>query len=106
MVNQNELCDCGKMAVWCYMPGFSSGERPYLCDDCVNRGCECNNHYVNEEYYSPALEKPNLPDKEDGEEGKDWKWLDPGNVWCHVDEQGREYPCCEYMYSEEGFEIE
>jgi len=35
---------CGKLATWCYMPGFASSESEkddYLCDDCVPRGCSC-----------------------------------------------------------------
>jgi len=84
-----ELCDCGKLAVWCYIPGYSSGNNPYSCDDCVPRGCSCNHNSILEEY-------KNEPE---GEEGKDWKWVDEG-VWTDIDEKGREYPCVEYFYEE------
>ena len=98
-----DLCDCGKVAVWCYMPGYSGGGNPNSCDDCVNRGCDCNHNYVDVNAYHPALEDPYLPE---GEEGKDWKWIEKGVEWTYLDEKGREYPCCEYMYSEEGWDKE
>ncbi len=97
-----ELCDCGKVAVWLYMPGFKEGS-PFFCEECVNRGCSCNHRYVSADAYYPPLETPDTPE---GVEGKDWKWLEPGKVWCHIDEEGREYPCCEYSYTEEGWEKE
>ena len=63
-----ELCDCGKVAVWDYSPGYSGGGNSYSCDDCVPRGCECNHNYVDVNAYHPALNHPNLPE---GKEGKD-----------------------------------
>jgi hypothetical protein len=96
-----ELCSCGAVAVWDYMPGFSNGSSSLFCDDCVPRGCACNHRYSDVNAYHPPLEKPDLPD---GEEGKDWKWVSEG-VWCHIDEKGREYPCVEYMYDEDGWDI-
>lgn len=99
---KKELCDCGKLAVWLYMPGFSSGDSPFFCDDCVPRGCSCNHHYVSVDAYIPPLDSPELPTEED----HPIKWIEDDKVWCHVDEQGREYPCCEYEYDEEGFEID
>lgn len=71
-----EKCECGKNAVWFYMPGFIDGGNPFYCDDCVHRGCSCND----------------LPIEGDN------------NTHHRVDEKGREYPCCEYGYSKEGFE--
>jgi hypothetical protein len=32
------------------------------------------------------------------------KWIEDGKVWCHVNEQGREYPCVEFLYDEDGFD--
>lgn len=90
-----ERCDCGKVATWCYMPGYRDGGNSYSCDDCVSRGCDCNHNYVSVNSYHPPLDSPNLPE---GEEGVDWKWIKTDNVWCYLDEQGREYPCCEYDY--------
>ena len=97
-----ELCDCGKIATWIYVPGFSGGDSPFFCDDCVPRGCSCNHEYVDTESYVPSLDKPNLPLESD----MPIKWLEEGKIWCRVDEQGREYPCCEYDYDENGFDFD
>ena len=38
-----DLCDCGKIAVWLYMPSYDGPQRnDFYCDDCVPRGCSCN----------------------------------------------------------------
>ena len=95
-------CDCGKIATWVYMPGFKDGS-PYFCDDCVHRGCSCNHHYVDVNAYHPPLDNPEMPE---GTEGVDWKWVEQDKVWVYIDEQGKEYPCCEYDYEENGFEID
>lgn len=100
-----EKCDCGKLAVWVYLPGFRDGGNPFLCEDCVSRGCECTQRHVAEDSYHPPLPQPDLP-PDDLKEGKDWKWIEENKIWCYIDEAGREYPCCEYEYSEEGFEKE
>jgi hypothetical protein len=98
-----ELCDCGKVATWCYTPGYSSGDNPYSCDDCVNRGCSCNHRYVDVNAYHPPLDNPDYPE---GKEGEDWKWIEKDKIWTHIDEKGREYPCVEYFYEEEGWEVD
>jgi hypothetical protein len=98
-----EKCKCGKDAVWVYAPGYTSGQSPYFCDDCVNRGCECNHYYVAKDAYHPELDSEMVPE---GKEGKDWKWIEEDKIWCYIDDQEREYPCCEYFYDREGFEIE
>lgn len=85
-MNDKELCDCGKVAVWLYSPGYSGGGNPYHCDDCVHRGCDCNHRYEE-------------PEKED----YPIKWIDD-KTWCCLDEKGREYPCVEYWYDGEGFD--
>ena len=98
-----ETCDCGNIAKWLYMPFTDSKENPFYCDDCVPRGCSCNNRYVGSSYDF----QDNGPDlSEDGVEGKDWKWLEEGKVWCYIDNQGRQFPCCEYDWEEEGYEKE
>lgn len=99
-----ELCSkCGeKNAFWCYMPGFSNGDSSYFCDDCVHRGCTCNHRYVDVNAYYPTLSEPDLPTKED----EPIKWIEDGKIWCHVDEKGREYPCCEYEYDEDGWSLD
>ena len=98
-----ELCDCGKIASYWYAPASSSNENRFYCDDCVPRGCSCNNHrYIDVNTYEPPLDKEDLPTEED----LPIKWIEEGKIWCHVDMQGREYPCCEFWYEEEGWEIE
>jgi len=79
-------CDCGKGAKWLYMPGFSDDSNPFVCDDCVARGCSCN-------YRSPK--HLNI---EDGIEGKDWKWVVKDDYWTSLDSEGREWPCAEFEY--------
>ena len=97
-----ELCDCGKVATWCYMPGYSDGN-PNNCDDCVPRGCTCNYQYVSEEVYqSPGV----LLNSPQGIDGKDWKWIEPGKIWTDLDQKGREYPCCEHMHLPFGWDEE
>ncbi len=99
-----EKCDCGAMAVYCYMPGFGKGTNPHLCDACAHHpddeGCSCNYHYANE------VEGVD-PNKPEGIEGKDWRWVkndanDP--IWISLDDKGRPYLCAEYMYDSEGFD--
>lgn len=97
-MGKKQLCSCGKPAEWCYDPGYSSGDSPFSCDDCVSRGCSCNNRHIgNKGEYLPDL-------SEDGVEGVNWKWIQPGIEWTYIDEQGREYPCCEYSWDENHFE--
>lgn len=87
-----EKCDCGKMAVWLYMPGFQDGN-DFFCEDCVPRGCECNYHSIDYERV--------------GEENVDWKFVDETRkVWTALDINGLEFPCAEYDYSPEGYDIE
>ena len=93
-------CKCGKKAVWIYMP--CSNEHPFFCYDCVPRGCSCNHRYIDINAYQPPLDKPELPTEND----YPIKWIEENKIWCHVDEKGREYPCCEFEYDEEGFEEE
>ena len=95
-----ELCNCGKIAQYWYMPGFSDGN-PFQCEDCVNRGCDCVNRYVDIDSYDPPLDEPDLPE---GVEGKDWMWVEVDKIWCHIDDEGRQYPCCEHAYKEDGWD--
>ena len=112
---EKHKCDCGKMAVWVYLPGYSGGGNPYSCDDCViseddNIGCSCNWNY--------AKDQEGLPfDLPEGVEGKDWRWVEhegeymdkitkEDGYWINLDERGRPHPCCEYMYDEDGFDID
>lgn len=96
MLKDKELCTCGQIAVWNFMPSSSYKISPYYCDDCVPRGCSCNNEYITEF----------LPSEKDGVENVNWKYLDKEKtIWTTMDEKGREFPCCEFDYDKEGFEI-
>ena len=44
-----KYCDCGKGAKWLYMPS-SNMENPYCCEDCVPRGCSCNERNINNNF--------------------------------------------------------
>ena len=47
------------------------------------------------------------PTDEDGKEGVDWIWVnEEKTLWAHIDDKGRLYPCCEYMYNEDGWDKE
>jgi len=103
MVNY-ETCNCGKKATWLYAPSTDSTENPFHCDDCVPRGCSCNSYHTDPNAYHPPLENPELPE---GIENKDWHWKNKEKTeWCRLDDEGREYPCCEFWYDENGYEIE
>lgn len=74
-------CDtCHNIAIWFYMPGTSK-----YCDDCVPRGCSCN------------LE---LKEGIDESSEKLEDYIQP------LDDKGREYPCCEFHYEEQGEYLE
>ena len=95
-----EVCSCGKMAVWLYAPGFSSDSNPFFCDDCISskddKGCSCNHNYA----FGEVAELP------EGVEGKDWKWVNQERgIWQGLDERGRPFPCVEYDWDDEGFDV-
>jgi len=98
--HKKEVCECGEIATWLYMP--SSNDSPFYCDLCVPRGCSCNHRYVDVNAYQPPLESPDLPTDED----LPIKWIEENKIWCHVDENGKEFPCVEFMYEEDGWYIE
>lgn len=116
-MGEKEKCDCGKMAVWVYMPGYSGGGNPYSCEDCVNRGCACNWRWIKEPdgHSDPYFIHEDMPE---GIEGKDWMWIvetddrpdtkgiKAGQAWTKLDEKGREEPCGEYDFSKDGWDKE
>ncbi len=72
-----DYCDCGRIAVWVYMPSHEGPEtNDFYCDDCVPRGCSCN------------------MEPKDG----DHENSDPSNWEEPLDDKGRKYPCCEFFY--------
>ena len=79
----DEMCEvCHQsLAEWFYMP-FSDPDRPSaFCDECVPRGCSCN----------LDLKDDSMWDDEEYQK-------DPKNWVEELDEKGRRYPCCEFMY--------
>jgi len=88
-------CDVCKenMAVWLYMPS-STREDNFFCEECVPRGCSCGREYLDMEDYD------NTPP----EDKTLWKWIEVDKIWAGVDEKGREWPCCEYSYDDNGFD--
>lgn len=77
-----DICDsCSNIAVWFYTPG----NEEYYCDKHVPRGCSCN-------FWPPKI---------NGEEN----WELPFEQWIEsLDSSGRKLPCCEFTYSEIGWE--
>lgn len=115
--NKEKCSSCDSIATWFYMPSYEGKkqEDDYYCDEHVPRGCGCNYHHTNpEDFYPPADEG----EKPVGIEGKDWKWvIEPeteesdaitlkDGLWVTLDEQGRKWPCCEFMHDEDGWEKE
>ena len=92
-------CNCGKVAVWSYMPGFGNGANPHFCDDCVSsvndEPCSCNHHYIEGE----------MAEQPEGVEGVYWKWVEEGKIWVNLDAKKRPYPCAEYDYDEDGLDM-
>ena len=91
-----QKCDCGNIATWLYMPCYSSKENPFYCDNCVPRGCWFNNTSLEEDYAQQEIE-------ENDKNGYNYK-IENGYI-IPLDNQGREFPCCEYEYDEDGYEF-
>lgn len=99
-------CDiCGKTATWLYMPGGR-----FYCDDCVPRGCSCNVDNLDmgepEQTTNPIMWWPHNIKEEDLYHGGSLHRDSNSFYYEILDEDGRRSPCCEYDYSEEGFEEE
>lgn len=98
---EKHLCECGNLAVWWYMPTFQSGNTPYFCDDCVPRGCECRNRFMGSKFNDGNSTEEDYPE---GTEGEDWRWVEHGKIWCYIDTEGRDFPCEDFLYNENGYE--
>lgn len=94
---EKHKCICGEIAIYWYAPASDATFNRYFCDNCVPRGCTCNHHHVESDD-----QIPDLPTEED----KPFIWIEENLIWTHVDKSGREYPCVEYWYDIEGYEIE
>lgn len=85
----------------------SSDGRIFYCDDHVPRGCHCND-------YDIEMDGDPEPDRPVAWWTKDVPLRQPpfcldkredSYFYQYLDEKGRLYPCIEYDYDEEGFEI-
>ena len=108
-MQNKELCNCGKVAVWLYMPGYSSGCNDFSCDDCVPRGCECNHDYKG--IGGESLDDFINQTKDDVGKYYDKDGVEVGTpqeaaYFIPLDNKNREYPCCEYDHDEDGYDKE
>lgn len=104
---------CNKPAVWMYAP--ASTGRVFYCNDCVPRGCSCNVDTVTGLSRFDMTRKHAFWSKEDYE-----KYHATDELMQHasptkqedsfyvevLDDEGRRNPCCEFWWSEGGYEIE
>ena len=86
------LCNCGKPSFWLYMPSSADKRNPFYCDDCVPRGCSCNQYHLNESDFDS---RPKADEKV--------KWIEENKIWVRLDEKDRQYPCVEFDYEEGGY---
>lgn len=99
-----KCCKCmNKIATWCYIPGgLKNGD--FYCDDCVPRGCSCNQYHINEFNDEDDLENKIYWNSDLTEFTKE-KTL-KSIYYEPVDKQGRQYPCCEFDYNEDGYDYD
>lgn len=93
-MNDKQKCECGKVATWIYAPKTDDGINPYYCEDCVPRGCMCNDYDI-EDGWEPSPSEENIT----------WEWKEKGKIWSPIDGNGLQYPCCEFLNEEDGFKI-
>lgn len=98
-----EKCSkCNNFAKWMYMPSEQDRDIFY-CNKHVPRGCSCNCVNV-KEILNDGEEYIEFPD-DNMVEGYEWQWVEKDVRWEHLFE-GKQIPCCEYWYFEEGIEKE
>ena len=95
MIKKN-CVSCGhNMAVWEYMPNDDIS----YCNDCIydadgNNGCSCNWQYGSDD---------EIPE---GILDFDYRWVyKKKRIWIKLNENGKPYPCVEFDYDEDGFDI-
>ena len=93
-----------KDAVWLYMPGHNDGN-DFFCDDCVPRGCSCNQYAVEEFGFNNKSNSNYIFWNKELTKSTDTITNDTF-YYEPVDEYYRRYPCCEYYYVEDGFNDE
>jgi len=93
------------MAVWSHVTNLHG----YYCDECVVdkndiNGCPCQWNYV----ISENNRFENLPT---GTENADWRWVvndeisKKDGIWVKLAPTGRPFPCVEYIFDIDGFDI-
>lgn len=104
-MNKIKCCKCSKqIATWYYMPGgLTNGD--FYCDDCVPRGCSCNQYHL-DEFNEDEINNDNVIYWDENlvectaEKNDLSKYFEP------VDKNGRRFPCCEFDYDSEGYEYD
>ena len=100
-----KCCKCNKKdAVWLYMSGHNDGN-DFFCDDCVPRGCSCNQYAVEEFGFNNKSNSNYIFWNKELTKSTDTITSDTF-YYEPVDERRRRYPCCEYDYEEDGFNEE
>lgn len=109
-MNKVKCCECNKIAVWSYMPHCNEKTlEGFYCDDCVPRGCTCNVYALEE--FDITDKKCNIGfyDKNEShfnDENMYNEKQDTSFYFEYLDEKGRRFPCCEYDYCEDGYDLE
>lgn len=80
-------------------------KKDFFCENCVPRGCNCNVYHINEFPFNcdPSL---NYIFWDEQLEKYIKKHTNKTVYYEIVDEKWRRYPCCEYDYSEDGYDEE
>lgn len=107
MNNKIKCSECDNIAQWCYLPNCNDETlKGFYCDKCVPRGCTCN-LYDFETCGEPDKENVVFYDKNTTDFNEKTYYRnkkDTSFYYEYLDENGKRFPCCEYDYSEDGFE--
>lgn len=108
MNDKIKCSECDNIAQWCYLPNCDVETlKGFYCDECVPRGCTCN--ILDFELFGEPDENKNVGFYDKDEKNFDEKDMykerkDSTFYYEYLDEKCRRFPCCEYDYSEDGFE--
>lgn len=97
---------CDKIATWCYIPNCNEKtSEGFYCNDCVPRGCSCNLYDIEHDGEPNNESKVGYYSKDDSTFSQMRLNRDSNSYYYeYLDEQGRRFPCCEYIEDEDGFE--
>lgn len=99
---------CNNKATWSYAPSYSKSRMIMFCDEHVPRGCTCNVWNI-EEFGEPSNEKEVIwwnKDEKYFTLENSHKIRTKDSFYYEITDNNMRNPCCEYDYSEEGFEKE